>query len=70
MFLNGVGEVRVQVISTLLFCAIALPLKFVLVAEFGIAAIIFATIVVYLITPVGLYLFVFWKKRLRMEHYL
>ncbi len=70
MFLNGVGEVRVQVISTLLFCAIALPLKFILAAEFGIAAIIFATIIVYLITPVGLYLFVFWKRRLRIEHYL
>src|SRR5712691_3374482 len=67
MFLNGVGEVRVQVISTLLFCAIALPMKFALVAEFGIAAIVFATIIAYLITPVGLYAFLFWKKVLRIE---
>ena len=69
MFLNGVGKVRVQVISTLLFCAIALPLKFALVATFGIAAaIIFATIIAYLITPVGLYVLLFWKKGLGIEH--
>jgi O-antigen/teichoic acid export membrane protein len=67
MFLNGVGEVRVQVISTLLFCAIALPLKFALVAKFGIAAIVFATVIAYLITPVGLYALLFWKKVLRIE---
>ncbi len=68
MFLNGVGEVRLQVISTLLFCAIALPLKFFLVVEIGIAGIIFATIIAYLITPVGLYGILFWKKVLRIEH--
>ena len=67
MFLNGIGEVRVQVISTLLFCAIALPLKFALAAEFGIAAIVFATIIAYLITPAGLYALLFWRKALKIE---
>jgi O-antigen/teichoic acid export membrane protein len=67
VFLNGVGEVRVQVISTLLFCVIALPLKFALIAKFGIAGIVIATIIAYLITPAGLYALLFWKKVLRIE---
>jgi O-antigen/teichoic acid export membrane protein len=67
MFLNGIGKVRVQVISTLLFCVIALPLKFALVANYGVAGIVFATIVAYLITPVGLYALLFRKEVLGAE---
>ena len=62
MFLNGTGIVRQQVLVTMLFVVLVLPLKLVLVDSMGLVAIPVATIAAYLITHVGLYGFVFRKE--------
>ena len=62
MFLNGTGIVRQQVLVTMLFVVLVLPLKLVLIDSMGLVAIPVATIAAYLITHVGLYGFVFRKE--------
>jgi O-antigen/teichoic acid export membrane protein len=50
MFLNGVGEVRVQIFCASLFCMFALPLKYILVSSYGLPVIILATIMSYIVS--------------------
>lgn len=59
MFLNGVEEITAQVITVLLFCAIALPLKFYLLPIYGVGGAVLATIIAYLLAVVMPYAIVF-----------
>ena len=64
-YLNGCGIVRPQVAVVLAFCAVVLPLKIVLGARFGVAGIVAASILAYLLVVVGLYSTVLRKRVLR-----
>lgn len=47
MFLNGINQLRIQVIAALSALAISLPLRFWWAEQFGLAGVIWATIAVY-----------------------
>lgn len=59
MFLNGTAIVRPQVWIVFFFCVFTLPLKLIFIEKMGISGMIWITIIVYLITTVGGYLFLF-----------
>jgi O-antigen/teichoic acid export membrane protein len=59
MYLNGVGVVREQVVATVFFCAIALPVKIWSIRHAGPTGLVLATTVSYLLTIVALYSTVF-----------
>lgn len=48
MYLNGCGMLKPQVTVVLLFCAVALPLKFLLPEHLGISGVVIATLAAYL----------------------
>ena len=52
MYLNGLSILRPQLIVVSLFCLLAIPLKIYLVTKFGLAGIIFATLIAYVLTVV------------------
>ncbi len=62
MFLNGIQVVRQQVVVVVLFCVLVLPLKIVGIAQFGLIAIPVAAVLVYALTHVYFYGFVFYPK--------
>jgi O-antigen/teichoic acid export membrane protein len=64
MFLNGIGEIRIQLFFVSLFCMFALPLKFILVSNYGLPAIILATIISYIISHLIPIAFIF-NRRIR-----
>lgn len=49
MYLNGCGILKPQLAVVLLFCAVALPLKFLLPQQLGITGIVVATLTAYLV---------------------
>lgn len=63
MFLNGSGIMKPQLGSVLILCAIALPAKFALVDNFGVAGIVFASVVSYVLS-VHVYYGIFLRRRL------
>jgi O-antigen/teichoic acid export membrane protein len=62
VFLNGMHIVKPQVLSVLLFIAISLPLKFILISDYNLLAIPVATIIAYLISKVVSYGFIYLKE--------
>jgi O-antigen/teichoic acid export membrane protein len=62
MFLNGVQVVRQQVIVVTVFCALVLPLKIVGIQWYGLIAIPIAAILIYSITHIYFYGFLFLPK--------
>lgn len=58
-FLNGVGEIKSQVVTVVLFCITTLPLKLLLVPSYGLVGLIAVTIGTYFVTVVLPYLSVF-----------
>ena len=48
MYLNGCNIVKAQLVVVILFCAVAIPLKFIFPLKFGIAGMIIATITAYI----------------------
>jgi O-antigen/teichoic acid export membrane protein len=61
IFLNGLHVVKPQVISVILLIAISLPLKFVLIKEYGVIAIPIAIIIAYLIEKIITYGIIYSK---------
>ena len=61
-FLNGIHIVKPQLMSVLLFIAISLPLKLLLIKDYDILAIPVATIVGYLIAKGFTFGIVYFKK--------
>jgi len=61
MALNGMHIVKIQVYSILMLCALALPLKFLLVPEYGAAGAVWSTVIAYSLSTVIFYLIVFRK---------
>ena len=61
-YLNGAGIVRQQVVVSMIFCCIALPLKLVATQYFGATGIVTATSLIYVLVVVGLYATVFRKS--------
>ncbi len=59
MYLNGCGMVREQVVTSIVFCVVALPTKFIATQHFGGTGVVAATAVVYLLVVVGAYATVF-----------
>jgi O-antigen/teichoic acid export membrane protein len=57
MFLNGANVVRIQVILSVLFIALAIPLKILMLREIGIAGAVWATVASYVAIVVLPYLF-------------
>lgn len=55
MFLNGAGIIRLQVFSVLLFMALALPMKLILIQEFNLTGMPLATIMSYFISTFLVY---------------
>ena len=64
MFLNGVGEIRSQVITVGFFCAIALPLKYLGIEFFGIPGLILSSMMAYIIAVLLPYLTIY-KERIK-----
>ncbi len=62
MFLNGIHVVRQQVVVVTLFCVLVLPLKIVGIGQFGLIAIPLAAVLVYSLTHIYFYGFVFYSK--------
>lgn len=62
MFLNGVQVVKQQVFVVLAFCLLVLPLKILGVTQFGLVAIPMAAALVYSLTHLYFYGFVFYPK--------
>lgn len=59
VYLNGRGIVRVQLWVVLAFCAVAMPLKFLLGSAWGAQGVVMATIVAFVLADLGLYATVF-----------
>ena len=64
MALNGMHIVRIQVYSVLMLCVLALPLKLLLVPEYGASGAVSSTIIAYSLSTVIFYLIVFRKHLL------
>ena len=60
-FLNGMHIVKPQMMSVLLFIAISLPLKFLMIKEYDLLAIPIATMVAYLTSKIFTYGIVYLK---------
>lgn len=67
MFLNGVGEIKSQVFTVCLFCAISIPLKLHVIGYFGIPGLILTSIAAYFIAVLLPYVTIF---RGRLKRYL
>lgn len=63
MFLNGSGIMKPQLGSVIILCAIALPAKFMLVDNYGVAGIVGASLVSYVLS-VHVYYGIFLRRRL------
>lgn len=63
MFLNGTGLIKPQLGSVFILCAIALPAKFYLVQKAGVAGIVGASLISYVIA-VQVYYGIFLRRRL------
>jgi O-antigen/teichoic acid export membrane protein len=59
VYLNGRGVVRIQLWVVLAFCAVALPLKFVLGSTWGATGVVGATLIAFVVAEIGLYATVF-----------
>ena len=62
MFLNGVQVVRQQVVVVAVFCAVVLPLKIIGINQAGLIAIPLSTVMVYALTHIYFYGFVFYQR--------
>ncbi len=62
MFLNGVQVIRQQVIVVVVFCILALPLKIIGIEQIGLIAIPLVTAVIYAMTHICFYGFVFYPE--------
>lgn len=61
MALNGMHIVKIQVYSVIMLCVLALPMKLLLIPEFGAAAAVWSTVAAYSLSTVIFYLIVFRK---------
>lgn len=59
MALNGMHIVKVQVVSVLLLCALAIPLKLVYTPEYGAIGVVWSTVAAYGVSTVLFYLVIF-----------
>ena len=59
MYLNGMHIIKPQVISVILFCILALPLKIHFVPEYGAEAVIWSTVSTYFISVMLFYMVIF-----------
>ena len=64
MALNGMHIIKPQVISVLLLCAIVLPLKFIYTPDFGGTAVIWSTVVAYILSTFVFYL-IYFRTQIR-----
>jgi len=64
VFLNGCGIVRPQVFTVIIFSICSLPVKYVLVSNFGISAMIIGQALIYLVITYLSYGVIFRKKLL------
>ena len=55
VYLNGRGVVRAQLWVVLAFCAVALPLKFLLGSAWGAVGVVAATLIAFMVAELGLY---------------
>lgn len=62
MFLNGVGEIKSQVLTVGLFCIIAIPLKYFGITLLGTVGLILASTITYIIAVLLPYLTVFRNR--------
>lgn len=53
MYLNGMGEIKIQLVTATIFCLLAIPLKFILISDYGTTGLISASIIAFFI---GVYL--------------
>ena len=68
MFLNGAGVVREQTVVVVVFCAVLLPLKVWAVGQWGLIAVPLCTALVYLLTHLIAYGYVFLPKIQSIAH--
>jgi O-antigen/teichoic acid export membrane protein len=61
MFLNGMGEIRSQALLVVAFCVVALSLKLILTARYGVAAVVWAGVLSYFLYMSG-YLSIFGNR--------
>lgn len=61
MFLNGMGEIRSQAVMVVIFCIVALPLKIILTSQYGVAAVVWATVLSYFLY-MSAYLLIFGRQ--------
>lgn len=64
MALNGMHVVKIQVYSIVMLCILALPLKLLLVPEYGATGAVWSTVIAYSLSTVIFYLIVFRKHLL------
>ncbi|WP_250497003.1 polysaccharide biosynthesis protein [Caballeronia sp. ATUFL_F1_KS39] len=63
IFLNGVGELKSQLVAVCVSCALALSLKFWLVSTFHeVAWVVWSTVIASLVSDYCVYLFLFRKR--------
>jgi O-antigen/teichoic acid export membrane protein len=65
-FLNGVNEIRAQILSVSILCLLAVPIKLFLLDRLGVTGVIWGTIIAYTIATIVFYGVVF--KRLLLSH--
>lgn len=61
MALNGMHIVKIQVYSVIMLCMLALPMKLLLIPEYGAAGAVWSTVAAYTLSTVIFYLIVFRK---------
>ncbi len=62
MFINGMGELRIQLITVCLFCSLAIALKYYLLDYYGMLGLVLATIFAYILAVFVPYATIFRKK--------
>jgi O-antigen/teichoic acid export membrane protein len=63
MFLNGVGELKSQLVAVLAFCTIALTLKFWLISTFNeVAWVVWSTVIATVVSDYFIYLSLFRRR--------
>jgi hypothetical protein len=67
MFLNGLAVIKSQVVTTVAFCILAIPLKYFGAVHFGVVGLITASIIAYILAVVLPYLVLF---KLLMKKYV
>lgn len=68
MFMNGVNEIRIQLMAVALFCPLALILKWKLTQQYGLNGLVVGTMVSYILSVPLLYIVIFRQKI--SEHWL